>query len=62
MRTSKPKKFKPKSYTPRSLVALCHYAKPIPMLGDPSHNGTWQDKSKRVYEHMMKIKRGEIQP
>ena len=58
----KPAKFKPKSYKPRTISQLQRYIAPLPMAGDPSHNGTWRDKSERVYAHMMAIKRGEIPP
>ena len=63
---AKQRKLKSKWYRPRSLAALQRYKNPIPMVGDPDwrrdHKTQWPDREIAVYAHMMKIKRGEIQP
>jgi hypothetical protein len=43
-------------YSPPTVARLLRYENPIPMRGDPRHDGSWHGREKAVYEAAMRAK------
>jgi hypothetical protein len=56
-------KYKMRHKPPR-IERLLHYKYfPPPMVGDPFvHATTWEERCKKIYSHMMMVKRGGVPP